>query len=67
MTDAQATRLSIVARKMMLTASQAVALPSVISKAASGQGMSEDALIDACMNNAGVCQYLASVCRTVTA
>ena len=67
MTDALTTRLSIVARKMMLTAAQAVALPSVITKAASGQSMSEDALIDACMNNAAVCQYLASICRTVTA
>ena len=57
--------IALIARKMMLTASQAVALPTVLERAASGQGMSESAMMQHCINNAGVREYLASVCRKV--
>ena len=57
--------LATIARKMMLTASQAIALPAVIERAAAGQGMAESEMLAHCMNNGGVCEYLASICRKV--
>ena len=58
--------LVTLAKKMMLTPSQAVALPEVISSAAQKCGMSEAALVASCFDNGQVRDYLASVCRQVT-
>jgi hypothetical protein len=49
--------------KMMLTVSQAVALPLTIEIAARKVGMSEGQMIDAAMSNGALCQYLANACR----
>ena len=58
--------LAVLAKKMMLTPAQAVALPEVITSAARECKMSEHALIASCFDNGSVRDYLASVCRTVT-
>jgi len=57
--------IKVLAKKMMLTAEQAVALPQVITSAAIKSNMSEQQLIHACFDNGAVRDYLASVCRTV--
>jgi hypothetical protein len=59
--------LETLARKMMLTAAQAIALPQVVTSAAKGQGISEKDLIAACLANDSVMQYLAGICRKVMA
>lgn len=59
--------LAVLARKMMLTFSQAVALPAVIERAALSLEMTEAATIETAMGNSQVCEYLASICRKVTA
>lgn len=59
-------RLATLARKMMLTANQAVALTETLTVAASKVGMSESQLVDACFDKPEVCEYLASICRKVT-
>jgi hypothetical protein len=64
---AKMTTLETLARKMMLTAAQAIALPQVVTSAAKGQGMSEQDLIAACFANDSVMQYLAGICRKVMA
>jgi hypothetical protein len=56
----------ILAKKMMLTPAQAVALPQVITSAARECKMSEQQMIQACYENGQVRDYLASVCRTAT-
>ena len=56
----------ILAKKMMLTPAQAVALPEVISSSARECKMSEQAIIASCFDNSQVRDYLASVCRQVT-
>lgn len=61
-----ADRLATLARKMMLTNKQAVALPTTITVAANGQGMTEEEIIGHCFSNPSVCQYIASICRKVT-
>lgn len=58
--------LESVARKMMLTPSQAVALPATIDCAASAMGMSRGQMISECFANPAVCEYLASICRKVS-
>jgi hypothetical protein len=52
---------------MMLTVAQAVALPAVIERAAVSLEMTEAATIETAMGNSRVCEYLASICRKVTA
>jgi hypothetical protein len=56
----------ILAKKMMLTPSQAVALPQVITSAARECKMSEQQIIQSCYENGEVRDYLASICRKVT-
>lgn len=56
-------RIATLARKMMLTARQAVALPTAITVASSKVGMSEEAFVSECMANAPLASYVASVCR----
>ena len=58
-------KLIILARKMMLTPAQAVALPETITVAASKMNMTESAIVRACYDNPAVCEYLASICRKV--
>jgi hypothetical protein len=58
-------QLTMLARKMMLTPSQAVALPQVITQAAAGQQMTEQALVDILMSNSAAAGYVASICRSV--
>lgn len=59
-------QIATLARKMMLTAEQAVALPAVLTKAAESVGMSETDMIARCMADGAVSGYLAQVCRTAT-
>jgi hypothetical protein len=58
--------LATLAHKMMLTVTQAVALPAVIDTAAESQNITRDAMISHCTRSSEVCEYLASICRTVT-
>ena len=55
--------LVVLAKKMMLTPSQAVALPAVITSAAKECRMSEHQIIVRCFDDGAVREYLASVCR----
>lgn len=57
--------LSELALNMGLTACQAVALPTVMDRAALGQGMSVRALATIALESAKVRDYLASVCKEV--
>ncbi len=57
--------LATLARKMMLTPAQAVALPETIAVAARKMSMAESAIVRACYDNPAVCEYLASICRKV--
>lgn len=59
--------LVVLAKKMMLTPSQAVALPAVVTSAARECKMSEHQIIFRCFDDGAVREYLASVCRKVTA
>jgi hypothetical protein len=70
--DANQTEISkmhmvILAKKMMLTPNQAIALPEVITSAARECKMSEQQIIQSCYENGEVRDYLASICRKVTA
>ncbi len=58
--------LETLARKMMLTPAQAVALPATIDCAASSLGMNRGQMIVQCFGNPAVCEYLASICRKVS-
>lgn len=58
--------LATLARKMMLTPAQAIALPLVIEKAAGSVGLTETELTERCLQDAAVAGYLASICRTAT-
>lgn len=55
------------ARKMMLTIAQSVALPTTITVASQKVGMTEAQMIDAAMGNSALCQYLANACRMAVA
>lgn len=57
--------LETLARKMMLTPSQAVALPATVDCAAKSLGMNRQQMILQCVSNNAVCEYLASICRKV--
>ena len=59
--------IEALARKMMLTAIQAVALPAVLDAAARSLGMTRDAMVSECFANARMAEYLALLCRRVTA
>jgi rRNA pseudouridine-1189 N-methylase Emg1 (Nep1/Mra1 family) len=59
--------MRILAKKMMLTPTQAVALPEVVTSAARECKMSEQQIIQSCYENGAVREYLASICRKVTA
>lgn len=58
--------LETLARKMMLTPSQAVALPATIDCAASAMGMNRPQMLMQCVGNPALCEYLASICRKVS-
>jgi len=58
--------LVTLAGKMMLTPKQTVALRCTVETAANSVGMTDDQMISKCYDNPGVCEYLASICRTVT-
>lgn len=63
MTTARETSLVTLARKMMLTAKQAIALPTTITVAAGKVGMAEADMIAAALDNTALAQYLANACR----
>jgi predicted lipoprotein len=65
MNATQIQTMAILARKMMLTAAQAVALPATITHAAGKLGFSEDKMVQTCFDNPAVSEYLASICRQV--
>lgn len=58
--------LATLARKMMLTPAQAVALPLTIEVAARKLGWGEARMVAECFDNPRLAEYLASVCRSVT-
>ena len=59
-------RLASLAIKMMLTPSQAVALPAAVQYTAETMGRSEDWAIGELMANGPAREYVAGVCRKVT-
>jgi hypothetical protein len=59
-------KLETLARKMMLTPVQAIALPMVITTAAKSVSLTDHEMIGACVSQPRVCEYLASVCRSAT-
>lgn len=61
------TSLVNLARKMMLTAKQTIALPTTITVAAGKVGMNEADMIAAALSNSALCQYLANACRVAMA
>lgn len=56
-------KLVTLARKMMLTPTQAIALPTAITVMATRLEMAEDAAIDTLMSNMAAAQYIAGLCR----
>ena len=48
---------------MALSPAHAVALPTVVEVAANKAGMSQTALIEACVDNAPLREYLAELCQ----
>ena len=65
MTDTLA--LAFLAQRMALTPKDAIALPTVVKVAANKMGWKQTKMIDAAMNNAPLRDYLAKICRDVTA
>lgn len=63
---ARTSQLAALAAKMGLSPTSAVALPEVVTRAASHAGLSEDALILELDRNKALRDYLAGVCVTVT-
>jgi hypothetical protein len=59
--------LETLARKMMLTPTQAVAIAATIDTAAKSQLATRQEMIEICFRIPSVCEYLASICRKVTA
>ena len=57
--------LVVLARKMMLTPAQAVALPAAIDSAAGKVGFTREAMIAEAFSNPALCEYIASVIRSV--
>ncbi len=59
-------RIATLARKMSLTPNQATALLPTLDTAADSMKMTRDEMVAQCFGNPKVCEYLASICRTVT-
>lgn len=60
-------KLTNLANILMLTAKQAIALPATVSTAAAKVGKTEEWMIDECFANRPLANYLAQICRQVTA
>ncbi len=58
--------LETLARKMMLTPTQAVAIAAVIDTAAESSQMTREQMVAKCFNIPELCEYLASVCRKIS-
>jgi len=59
--------LATLARKMMLTPHQAIAIAGVVDRAADSVGWNRAKMIETAMRNGELRSYLASVCRKVMA
>ena len=57
--------LTTLARKMMLTPTQAIAIAGVVDHAAQSMGWTRKQMVAECFRNAEACEYLGSVCRRV--
>lgn len=57
--------LAVIASMMMLTPTQAVALPATVTNAAGKVNMTEDEFIAQMKRNGALRDYIASVCRKV--
>ena len=55
--------LLLLASLMDLTASEAVALPTVLDVACAKSGLGRDEMVFRCIDNAELRDYLASICR----
>ncbi len=55
--------LFLLASMMNLTASEAVALPTVVDVACAKAGMCRDELVHRCIDNVPLREYLANACR----
>ena len=58
--------LETLARKMMLTPKQAVAIAATVDCAAESMKMTRQQMIDKCFQIPELTEYLASICRKVT-
>jgi len=61
------TALLLLASLMNLTASEAVALPTVVEVACAKAGMGRDELVHRCIDNVALRDYLANACRVAIA
>lgn len=57
------TALLLLASLMNLTASEAIALPTVVDVACAKSGMGRDELVHRCIDNVALRDYLANACR----
>lgn len=59
-------KLTILAKKTSLDSDAVKVLPVVVERAAEGQGISSEALVDLLLNNYAAAMYIASVARKVS-
>jgi len=57
--------LTTLARKMMLTPTQAIAIAGVVDHAAKSMGWTRKNMVTECYRNDELCEYLGSLCRRV--
>lgn len=58
--------LTKLAIRMNLTAAQTIALPAVIERSADAGKMTEEAMVEECLRNRPLANYLAGICAQVT-